>query len=215
MSPKRTQGFSLIEVMVVVAIIGVLAALAVPSLRNWRSDQNAKTTARSIADAFNVARSEAIRTGVGHFVLIGADVGGTALTGPSGDPKVVVHTDSDGDCVRDSGEFTRDFLLENGISLGLSTAPGSAPGDGAVGDPTTGVTYTQPPPAAGNPPATWVLFQADGIPVGVTSSCAFGTLGTGTGGIYVTNGRRDYAVVVSPLGAVRILGWEEGSSAWR
>ena len=39
--------------------------------------------------------------------------------------------------------------------------------------------------------------------------------GQGGGAIYVTNGRRDYAVVLSPLGAVRLHAWNVGSGNWQ
>lgn len=40
--PRRRRGFSLIEVMVVVAIIGVIASIALPSLQSyvWRARRN-------------------------------------------------------------------------------------------------------------------------------------------------------------------------------
>jgi hypothetical protein len=61
-----------------------------------------------------------------------------------------------------------------------------------------------------------VLFRPDGIPVSFTfSGGTCGQIaGTGSGGgaLYITNGERDYAVVLSPLGSARVHLWAAG--AW-
>ena len=60
-----------------------------------------------------------------------------------------------------------------------------------------------------------LLFRADGIPVAVDPACNVGTTGTGTGGVYITNGNRDYSVVVSPLGTVTVRRFNRGTSLWQ
>ena len=40
------------------------------------------------------------------------------------------------------------------------------------------------------------------------NACAFGQTGSGTGGVYVTNGTRDYAVTLSALGQSRVHVWD-------
>ena len=70
---RRRAGITLTEIMVVVGVIGVMAAMATPALNRLTQDQAVKTAIRSTADAFRVARSEAIRTGSSVFVvMIGA-----------------------------------------------------------------------------------------------------------------------------------------------
>ena len=61
-------GFTLIEVMVVVAIIGIFSLMAIPKLNEWFGNVEAKGGARSIGDVFLLARSEAMRTGDNHVV---------------------------------------------------------------------------------------------------------------------------------------------------
>ena len=53
-------------------------------------------------------------------------------------------------------------------------------------------------------PVSWVMFRADGIPVTFDAACTPGTLGSGNGAVYATNGLRDYAVVLTALGGVRV-----------
>ncbi len=55
------KGFTLIEVMVVVAITAVLVSLAGPPFVRLIADQRAKSTASNLFSAMLVARSEAIK----------------------------------------------------------------------------------------------------------------------------------------------------------
>jgi len=57
----RHAGFSLIELVVVVAIIGILLGLAAPSYRTWTSNTRIRASAESIQNGLQLARGEAVR----------------------------------------------------------------------------------------------------------------------------------------------------------
>lgn len=69
----RSRGFTIIEVMLVIAIIGVLAAVAAPSFRSMMEANRVNTAASSLQVSLSMARSEAIRRGSDARVYIHAN----------------------------------------------------------------------------------------------------------------------------------------------
>jgi prepilin-type N-terminal cleavage/methylation domain-containing protein len=209
---RAQAGVTMIELVVVIAIMGVLAAMAAPNVREWREHQRIKASARGVADAFSVARGEALRTGDRHIVFFGEDIDGNPLVNVLGNPLIVVVHDDDNDCDIDTDEARRDFPLETDVQLGVANA--SVPHSLDTGNTSSlsgGNTFVQP----GGSEALWVLFGADGIPVALSDACAVGITGSGGGALYLENGRRDYAIVLTPLGGVRVSAWEVGVGEWQ
>ena len=84
MQKRRQSGFALIELVVVVAIIGIMVAAGAPLFQNWMSDQRLKQAARGVADAFQIARADAIRTGNNQMVFFWLPPG--MVTDPGANP---------------------------------------------------------------------------------------------------------------------------------
>lgn len=59
----RTRGFTLIELMVTIAILAILLSIAVPGFQAFVQNSRATTLANQLTTAINLARSEAIRRG--------------------------------------------------------------------------------------------------------------------------------------------------------
>lgn len=57
----RTAGFTIIEVLIVLAIMGVLFAIGMPLYREWIENTKIRTSAESILSGLNIARAEAVR----------------------------------------------------------------------------------------------------------------------------------------------------------
>ena len=205
------DGFSLLEVVIVWALIGVISALGAPSFFQWAAHQRLRNSALELTGALSYARSEAIRTGNIHLFLFQEDAQGSTL--PSS-PILVVDDGrpgaSDQNCAIDAGEPTKRFFLENGVTFGLSEAPGKVSSDPGAASVASGSTFENAVGAA----ATWVLFRPEGPPLAFSSDCTTGAVGSGGGGIYLTNGVRDAAVVLTPLGATHPHSWGGNPAAW-
>lgn len=59
--PRRHAGFTLPELLIVLAIIGILLAAGMPSFRSYLQAQQVATAAQQFLFALNLARSEAIQ----------------------------------------------------------------------------------------------------------------------------------------------------------
>ena len=223
MTRARNSGLTLLEVVVAVAIVGILGTVTTLSFSQWQENQLLQTTSRQVADAFAVARMEAIRTGNIHIVYlatgVGTDVAGNPLLDSTGQPVPLLILD-DGElgspgqnCIIDAGEPTGTPIpLVNGLGWGFTVSGGAkAPFDDTAPGNATGSSFATP---AGNP-HNGVAFGPDGVPIAFDLACTLGMFGTGNGGVYITNGERDYAVVLLPLGSVRMHGWDGAAGAWK
>jgi len=223
---RRESGATLIELATVIAIASVLVAIAVPNTIQWQRDQRLKGAAHDVADLLVLARAEAARTGNREVVIYGPsgtqDTAGAAITGPNGSVPFLVFNDgaaATSNCKVDAGEAKSVVESARDVRWGVALATTFAPGDPASGafaaPQTRGGTTLSPANAA----VPWLMFRPDGVPVrfqGASSAC--GTIGAtalGGAGFYLTNGTRDYAVVLSPMGGVRVWVWSTQSGAWK
>jgi general secretion pathway protein H len=70
----REQGLTLLEILIVLALMGLMAAIALPMLGNGVSTTQLRTSARQLAAGLRMARSEALAQRREAFLLV--DVAG-------------------------------------------------------------------------------------------------------------------------------------------
>ncbi|WP_312237415.1 Tfp pilus assembly protein FimT/FimU [Stenotrophomonas sp.] len=119
MSVRRSKGFTLVELMVTLVVLGVLAAIAFPNFRGTIRSNRVSTSNNELVGMLSLARSEAIRNKQGGGVC--ASTQGLACDGNWSDG-LMAWSDLDG-----NGSF-------NGADTVLRFARGST--DLAVTGPT-------------------------------------------------------------------------------
>lgn len=178
------RGYSLIEIMVVVAITGVVGAIAVPMMANTLGFFRLSGDARGVSNSLSVAKMRA----ASDFsrVRLYVDLSAKAH-----------HVES-----LDKTTTPPHWTAEGG-STALSQGVSFSYGVVATAPPNTQATIGQAPQCTDDSGAALantacVMFNSRGVPV--DSSFA----PTGVDALYVTNGSAVYGVTVAATGMVRM-----------
>lgn len=96
MRKRRQAGFTLIELMVALAVFAILVAVAVPNFRTTIENNRRSTTVQGLLGALQLARSEAIKRG-NPVSVCAADPHNADSCGTDWSSGLLVFSDLDGD----------------------------------------------------------------------------------------------------------------------
>jgi type IV fimbrial biogenesis protein FimT len=181
---KRTlhRGFTLIEMMVVIAVIALLLVAVMPSMGVWMRNIQIRNAAEALTNGLQTARAEAMRRNVPVRLTLVDGLTGSCAASASGTAWVVSLDDPANDC---------DELPSS--TAAPRTVANRAATDGSR-DVTVSALQTNGTSAANN-----IVFDGFGRPVGATAMARVDFDHVTTGTDY-----RALRVTVSPVGNVRM-----------
>ena len=103
MNTTNQSGFTLYELMVTVAIVGVIMAFGVPNMRQFNQNAKMTSTANDLHAAFHLARSESSREKT-NITVCPSDDGATCGADVTWDQGYIVFVDLDGDIAVDGDD---------------------------------------------------------------------------------------------------------------
>jgi len=121
---KTNKAFTLVELMVTLAVFGIIVVMGVPSFTSYTRTNRLATETNSLVGAINYARSEAVKRRSHVSVCQSSDGATCTDSGWQAGWIVFVNTDNDDPAQVDGGE---DILRIYGAITGNSTLSPSGP----------------------------------------------------------------------------------------
>lgn len=200
---KKENGFTLMELMIVVVIIGIMASIVMPSISSFRDKQRIIDAAEAVYSQLVYARSEAISRSDNVFVNFSTNgtttwaMGMRTTTGCN--PNQTDSTQADA-CylVVDDGDGTLDLATDPKVMHVLRNNNDAFPGIlmGGIDDKDTATT-------SDDTFLNTISFFGSGAATETEFEPVRGTAENGTIGLRLGN-KFEMRIIVSPIGRVRI-----------
>jgi prepilin-type N-terminal cleavage/methylation domain-containing protein len=213
---RETAGFSLLELVIVLAVMAIVAAMAIPTWQRMQRNARLNGDGHSLSEALSVAKLRAaanftesrvvLFTGTDQTPYFRIDVWNkTANTGSTGcwvpDGKA---NPTSSDCIANTSYTGNETFLSRGVSAGLANVT-TAP---------DGTTAAQPNACkqGGSTPTT------GGTNISNTSCIQFNSRGFPTAGavFYITDSTRVYGISTNAMGLIHsYLATSSNGSTWK
>jgi len=140
---KIQRGFSMIEVVITIAIMGILMAAAMPSIGDWIANTRVRSTAESIQNGLQRARMEAVRLNKPVTFYLVSDLGASCTLSATSGSWVVSQVSPVGQCnVAESATVTPMIVAKALVSDGGGGATILATQDGGTTTATRRILVT-------------------------------------------------------------------------
>jgi type IV fimbrial biogenesis protein FimT len=145
--PRVSSGFSLIELMITLAVLGMMFMIALPSMGTWLQNTQIRTSADAMQAGLQLARAEALkRNTTVRFQLVDTLTSGCTVSA-TGRNWVVSLADTSGECDEPASETAAPQIIQKRSSAeGSPNAVVTATGGSSVWF--NGLGRTVQPPTA-------------------------------------------------------------------